>query len=124
MSGSFSIAFCYPISGPIVVKGHKNVVLQYINKSLPICHFNIIQYHEIRNSDGFRKKIKGEWLVNRKGWDIKYFRSRNKKIYRLVKGPILIASFKRVPKRFIKEFELYDKATIIYNLARETDGHN
>jgi hypothetical protein len=118
------IAFCYPVSGPIVVKGPETIVMRYVNTNLQMCHFHIIKYrtigwakrHTIRP---FKKKHTATWMVNRQGWTIKTYNNRSRKTYRLMKGPVVIATFRRVPKRFIKEFELYDRANIIYKLAQE-----
>lgn len=115
----YCVAFCYPVSGPLVIKGDRHRVLEYINRSMPMCHFNMLSYKKIDSRTGYRKKVENLWMVNRRGWTIKITRIRQEKIYRLMKGPIVVATFKRVPKRFIKEFELYDRANIIYKLAQE-----
>ena len=117
---NYCVAFCYPVSGPVVVKGCHMLVTSYINYTLQLCHYNMVTYKQLQTkTGGYRKKVVSTWAVNRKTWDIKTQRNRTARSYRLVKGRVLIATFNRVPKRFIKEFELYDRANIIYKLAQE-----
>ena len=40
----YCVAFAYPYSGPIVIKGSRNNVQNYVLRNLSICHFHLITY--------------------------------------------------------------------------------
>lgn len=120
-AGPYCMAFCFPISGPVIVKGHRLAVIEYVNRNMTICHFNIAEY----NSKNKRKPMNNCWNVNRKGFTIKVEKPTQRvTLFKLVHVHDLICTFNSIPHKFIRELGLYDKASIIYELAKEVNETN
>lgn len=90
----FTIIFAYPEDGPIVIKGSERETLNYVNKKLGICHYQITYW--------CKGKTLEEWRVNGSGnWRITTTLKKAKKyhVFEYKRRPIL--EFRTIPKKFL-----------------------
>ncbi len=55
-SQPYTMAFCYPKSGPILIKGMGEEVEEYVKRKVGPCHYRLTFFHN--------KESRGLWLFN------------------------------------------------------------
>ena len=105
-STPYIFAFCFPKSGPVLVKGngiernYRDSIHEYINKLGP-CHYIYVYYGSIREGG----KTLGSWYTNVKGYHFREIRnSKGRKVYKF-KTPNGDKIMRKIPLRYLKEFD-------------------
>jgi len=100
-SQGFILAFCYPESGPIVVKGMFAAVLKYIDTKIGPCHYNFARVNEGSITTSWFTNVPNTYLGKEKRADGRHvfelsdYRGKTeKKIF-----------LRKIPLRFLKEFK-------------------
>ena len=103
----FSMAFCYPKDGPVLIKGARNSVLEYMENHLKgIYHYRLAHWR--------RGNKRGSWYIN-KPKDLLLalveVRSDSTKKYELhyteFGSIITVATFDEIPHEYITDFDLF-----------------
>ena len=103
----FTMAFCYPKAGPVLVKGARNSVQEYIHTQLAgIFHYRLAHW---------RKGAKrGSWFIKKPGemhLSLKEVQSGREKVYELqfkqFGAIITVAEFEKIPHEYIPDFDLF-----------------
>jgi len=96
-SQPFTVAFAFPLEGPVVIKGMLKEVQDYIWHELSICHYKVTFWNK-------RRKINEIWYVNRPDWNILYnIEQSGKRCYVFTQDEETMIMLRRMPKHFIKE---------------------
>ena len=106
-SQAFVMAFCYPESGPILVKGMFEKVDTFLKTKLGPCHYNyaIFQDGKPRYSNYWLTNVSHTFIRNEK-------RADGRKVFKLSdfrESPRQLQQFRKVPLRFLKEFKNIEK---------------
>lgn len=108
----WSIAYCYPAEGPIVVKGMKLSVISHV-LNMSMCHYKLTCWN--------KGNISSWWLINRSMWGIKKiskYEDTNSNYSIEYRGESLF-QMRRLPKRYIKDFKNWNKAELLLKLLEE-----
>jgi len=99
----YTMCFCYPKSGPVIVKGMAGEVEKYVDNRLGPCHYRYVYF-----KDG---KSRGGWKVNRPGIYLSLNKHKNgHERFRLIlfdrEGKVIKERWmRRVPNRYIKDLD-------------------
>ena len=105
-SQPYTLAFCYPKEGPLLIKGMGEEVEKYVKNKVGTCHFRITYWME--------GKSRGYWRINRSDAYIHLTNDNKDKHqrYHLViysdKRVIVDKWMRRVPEHFMRELEVLE----------------
>lgn len=107
-SEPFTMAFVYPKSGAILIKGSLDVVLEYMTKNLTgIYHYRLSHWRHGRK--------RGKWYIkspNDIDLSFKEIKKGKNKTYQLIfkqfGKDITVETFDFMPHKYIKSFELFE----------------
>ena len=102
-SGSqpFSMAFCYPKSGPILIKGMSEEVYNYIDKKVGPCHYRMVHFGFGDNRGFWRFNVKNIYLhLQKQRNDHQRYELTMYKNHKEIKKII-----RKVPLKYIKEID-------------------
>jgi hypothetical protein len=96
-SQPFTIAFAFPETGPIVVKGMLKEVQDYIWVNLAKCHYKVTFWNN-------QRKMNENWYVNDPEWTVLCkIEDSGKRRYIFFHLGEQVFVLRRMPKHFIKE---------------------
>lgn len=93
----YTVAFAFPLEGPLVIKGMLKEVQDYIWNELTTCHYKVTYWDN-------QTKINEVWYVNHPDWDILCnVETSGKRRYVFSHQGDETIVLRRVPKHFITE---------------------
>lgn len=101
-SQPFTMCFCYPKSGPVIVKGMKEEVIKYVENKIGPCHYRYTYFKDGKPRGAWSTNIHGVYISsvhNKKGrqrYCLYFFKN-----HKLVKKYII----RRIPLKYLKEFD-------------------
>ena len=106
-SEPFTMSFCYPRSGPILIKGALDIVLEYMKDNLEgIYHYRLSHWR--------RGRKRGRWYIQSPpdaDLSFKEIKRGNSKTYNLIfkqfGSDITVDSFESIPHEYIESFDLF-----------------
>ncbi len=101
-SQPFTMCFCYPKSGPVVIKGMAEEVKKYINTKLSPCHYRIVFFKEGVTRGYWGSNIDGVYISIRE-----YKNGHQRYNLSIFNGQKLVLEkfMRRIPLRYLKEFD-------------------
>jgi hypothetical protein len=106
-SQPFTMTFCYPKSGPVVVKGMRGEVDKYVNTKISPCHYF--------RSNWMKGKSRGYWHFNVKNafLHLSKYKDKHQRYELTIFGEddkLLINKWlRRVPQHYLKELDLLEE---------------
>lgn len=106
-SQPFTMAFCYPRSGPILIKGALDIVLEYMKE-------NLIGIYHYRLSHWRRGRKRGRWYIQSPidtDLSFKEVKRGNRKTYNLLfkqfGQDVTVGTFESIPHEYIEGFDIF-----------------
>lgn len=103
---AFTMAFCYPKSGPILIKGALDTVLKYMKENLNgVYHYRLSHWRKGRK--------RGKWYIQSEIEKLSFKESRKggSRTYNLIFNQfgfdVIIETFKTIPHEYINNFDLF-----------------
>jgi hypothetical protein len=111
-SDPYTIAFCYPKSGPVLVRGGKSRVEKYISDEIQgVFHYRISQFVDGQSTGVWKTNVPELLFFRRYPYVDRHgvSKPREQLLYRDAGNRLqLISTFKRPPHSYIVEFDKYD----------------
>jgi len=112
----YTMAFCYPKKGPVLVKGMAEDVEKYVRKILGPCHYRVVYFGPLRSKKGsgmWQFNVSGCFLSKRKHpvteherWELLMYKKDgaldDSKVFKHV-------WLRKVPMRYMKELDEFNK---------------
>lgn len=100
-SQPFTIAFCYPKSGPVMIKGMNKEVENYVKTKVSPCHYRIALFHN-KESRGYWRFNVEKCFLNKEKYKNKHERYQLSIFNKDQKKEVWL---RKVPQHYLKELD-------------------